>query len=564
MLSNDVGTCEWLVAELDRTRVLERALVLPHLAQFRGQNPYSDATGFAEFLVGRGVLTAFQATRVLDGEARKLVLGPYVLAEPVGVGSLGTVYRAVGRADRRDYAVKVLPLRSQWNVRLVRNQVRSFTSLPSHECVVPFLDVGTAGGVHYLVWPFVTGETVEQAVQRRGPLPPEEVAYVGLEVADALAACHPRGLFHGLIKPSNLLIGDDGRVRLLDFGIGALLSENLDDDDAMLDTVSQAQAAAGMIDCASPESLVDPARRTPAGDQYSLGCVLYFCATGRYPFALESLTDKMLAHQTQTAKPARALNPAVPKELSAIIEGLMQKSPQARYHRIDEVVALLAPLARPGPTPPPQAPSVPPPIPVDAVTPRPSSLTGLSVPKSRPASSPPQPVPEPEPAPELPAPVPPPAASGKERGSLSGALGRMLFWRKSRDLVRCTVVLEGTARPGKTVMLHVYAHRPDETPDVRALAGGDGATLRVLAEVETTREVARGTRIGLHIGIEAAAVAQPTREIRWAGRAAAETFAAYLPANCPVGPVPVLLMVGQDGKLIGQTDFTLPVASGRG
>src|SRR5258707_15356993 len=111
------------------------------------------------------------------------------------------------------------------NVRLAGRQVRQFEQF-HHQGVVPFVDVGTSGGLHYLSWPLVEGETMESLIQREGKLPPEVAALYTMQTAQAMHACHQHGIFHGLLKPSNLMLASDGHVRILDLGIGALLAEN--------------------------------------------------------------------------------------------------------------------------------------------------------------------------------------------------------------------------------------------------------------------------------------------------------------------------------------------------
>src|SRR5439155_13417553 len=101
--------------------------------------------------------------------------------------------------DQKIYAVKVLPRRSMWNVRLARRQVRAFGQF-SHPTVVPFVDVGTAGGLHYLVWNFVEGETLESMVLRLGKLAPGTASQIGLQIATGLNLAHSNGLFHGQLK----------------------------------------------------------------------------------------------------------------------------------------------------------------------------------------------------------------------------------------------------------------------------------------------------------------------------------------------------------------------------
>ncbi len=346
MTPNDLGTCEWLVGEIVRARLLERGQLDPLVATFGDQFPNGDAYLLAQYLVEHELLSAFQAERVLDGDARRLVLGPYILVESIGVGSMGSVYRALGRADHRSYAVKVLPLRSLWNVRLARKQVRAFTELQNHPVIVPFLDVGSAIGVHYLVWPFVEGVSLQQRVQEDGPLPYHEVARIGHQLADGLLSFHAKGLFHGLIKPSNVQLGLDGSIHLLDFGIGALLAENIDDEESLIDTISTANATSNMLDCAAPESTIDPTRRNPAGDQYSLGCTLYYALAGQFPFPEGNAVDKMIAHQTQSPTSLRTLCTDIPTNLAGAIECLMQKNPESRFSHLQEFVNLMSSVMR--------------------------------------------------------------------------------------------------------------------------------------------------------------------------------------------------------------------------
>src|SRR5205823_5156076 len=124
--------------------------------------------------------------------------------------------------------------------------------------------------------------------------------------------------FHGLLKPSNLMLGADGQMRILDFGIGCLLAET--EGESLVDTMSTANSVASGLDCASPESIMDPTNLTPVGDQYSLGCVLYFCLAGRYPFPDGSAAEKMMAQQFKQPTPLRQLAPDAPEGLVAVVE----------------------------------------------------------------------------------------------------------------------------------------------------------------------------------------------------------------------------------------------------
>jgi serine/threonine protein kinase len=344
MVTAELGACEWFVYELRRSNLIDRGQLDQIVGEFLKHHPKSDAQLLAEHLVSHGVLTPFQAERVLTNKSQGLVLGPYVLTDALGAGSMGTVYRAVSKTDSKEYAVKVLPRRSMWNVRLARRQVRAFGQF-SHPAVVPFVDVGTSGGTHYLVWPLVGGESLEKLVTRLGRLTAEQTAQIGGQVATALAACHGKSLIHGLLKPSNIMVGPDVQVAILDFGIGSLLAEN--EGESLVDTMSTSNTLTSGLDCASPESIMEPTNRTPAGDQYSLGCVLYYCLAGRYPFADGSAVEKMVAHQMKQPTPIQELAADVPAELVATIGRLMQKKPDERFGGADEAAERLLPLAGP-------------------------------------------------------------------------------------------------------------------------------------------------------------------------------------------------------------------------
>lgn len=341
MVSNELGACEWFVWDLRRSGLIERSTLDQLVSDYLKTHPRAEAPALAEYLIGQGLLTPYQAERILNGKSQGLVLGPYVLLDAIGSGSMGQVYKAASRNDDRLYAVKVLPRRSMWNVRLARRQVRAFQGF-QHPAVVPFLDVGTAGGLHYLVWPLVEGTTLDRLVQEDGPLPVNRTALIGVQIAQGLNICHQNNVFHGLIKPSNIMIGSHNQVHILDFGIGSLLVEN--EGESLVDTMSTANTLTSGLDCCSPESILEPSNRTPAGDQYSLGCVLYFCLTGQVPFPEGSAVEKMMAHQMKQPTPIRQLAPNVPPEMEEVIMRLMAKKPEERYGTCEEVVEALEPF----------------------------------------------------------------------------------------------------------------------------------------------------------------------------------------------------------------------------
>src|SRR4051794_21901803 len=209
MLTTDLGACEWFVWDLRRSNLIDRGQLDQVIGEFLNKNPGAEPPALAEYLVGQGVLTEFQAERLLQGKTQGFVLGPFTLMDALGSGSMGTVYKAQSKTDGQWYAVKVLPRRSMWNVRIARRKVRAFEQC-KHPTVLPFVDVGTAGGMHYLAWPYVEGQTLDKFLEEAGQLTPEQAATLALQTAEGLDVCHREGLIHGLLKPSNLMIGPDG------------------------------------------------------------------------------------------------------------------------------------------------------------------------------------------------------------------------------------------------------------------------------------------------------------------------------------------------------------------
>src|SRR6185503_2285219 len=118
MVTSDLGACEWFVWDVRRSGLIDRGPLDAIVSDYLKRNPRAEAPALAEFLVEQGTITAFQAERILNGKSQGLVLGPFVLLEAIGSGSMGQVYKASSKNDSGLYAVKVLRRRGVWNVRL--------------------------------------------------------------------------------------------------------------------------------------------------------------------------------------------------------------------------------------------------------------------------------------------------------------------------------------------------------------------------------------------------------------------------------------------------------------
>jgi serine/threonine-protein kinase len=334
--------CDELLLELSDCGLVPEGR-RPEVAGFLKTRPECEPSDLTDFLVKKEILTQFQADMVLEGKARDLVLPLFTLTDILGSGSMGTVYKARCGKDGAWYAVKVVPRRNVVSLTEVVEKVKALKEI-RHPRVSALVHMGAQGARVYLAWPFLEGgEKLDEVVAKQAKLPPRQAVQIALQVVSGLQAYHKAGLYHGLLKPSDVLIGADRRVRLLDFGVGFLLA--CERGKSLLDTMTNTKALARGLDCTAPEAILNPLDRSPAGDQYSLGCILFFCLAGRYPFTDDQPVKKMMAHQFQEPPSIRELNPKVSPRLAALVSRLLRKCPEERFASTDEVVAALQTLS---------------------------------------------------------------------------------------------------------------------------------------------------------------------------------------------------------------------------
>jgi serine/threonine protein kinase len=322
-----------LADELARFRVVDAA----RLAESRAECTTPGPIALAEHLVRRGLLTPFQAERALFGEARMLALGPYRLTDVAGRGTFGPTFTASHASKPGAFAVCVLPLRSLWRARQAKTLARTLSSGVNHPGVAPLLEVESANGFHYLVWPHSDGERLADRVAASGPLLAGDAAAMLGHLANALAACHARQTVHGAITPHAIVTRAGGLPVLLELGAGALLAQNLAEDESLFDSMSSALASSNVLAYAAPELAADPHGPTAAADQYALAAAGYFALTGLLPFPHPTLAEQLRAKQAGTPPSAAVVNPAVPAELAEVLECMMSPDPAQRFSSLEEV-----------------------------------------------------------------------------------------------------------------------------------------------------------------------------------------------------------------------------------
>ncbi|WP_051731858.1 protein kinase domain-containing protein [Kitasatospora phosalacinea] len=250
--------------------------------------------------------------------------GRYELGEILGVGGMATVYRAVDHQLGRPVAVKVLNGGLADDPRFAERFAREARSaaLLAHPRVVTVFDSGVDRGSPYLVMELVHGATLGRVIAEQGVLPVERAAGIAAAVLDALAAAHARGLVHRDIKPGNVMITQDGEVKVVDFGIaraGSSSGQQLTQTASVLGTaayLSPEQATAGEVD--------------GRADLYAVGCVLYEMLAGAPPFTADTPVAVTFKHVTEYPVPVSAHRPDVPPALDAAILRLLAKHPAER------------------------------------------------------------------------------------------------------------------------------------------------------------------------------------------------------------------------------------------
>jgi len=242
---------------------------------------------------------------------------------------MGHVYLARDRSLSREVALKVLDDRHAENpdfVERFRREAEAAASL-SHPNMITVYDAGEDDETPYIAMEYVPGGTLKNKLQARGALPPRVAAGVTLEVANALAAAHEKGIVHRDIKPENVLVTDQGHAKVGDFGIARA---------ATATAITETDLILGSVRYLSPEQAKGE-KVGPPSDLYSLGVVLYEMLTGRVPFDEENPIATAMKHVNEEPASLRELDPTIPKALEAITLKLLKKDPEQRYQSATEL-----------------------------------------------------------------------------------------------------------------------------------------------------------------------------------------------------------------------------------
>ncbi len=262
-------------------------------------------------------------------------LGHYEILEVVGRGGMGIVLRALDETLHRVVAIKVMAAQLATNATARQRFTREAQAVAavSHDHIVTIHAVEEANGLPYLVMQYVSGLSLQERLDRDGPLQVHEILRIGMQIAAGLATAHAQGLIHRDVKPANILL-ENGveRVKITDFGLARAASEA---------SLTQSGVVAGTPQYMSPEQAEGKAvdQRT---DLFSLGSVLYAMCTGRAPFRASGTMAVLKRVCEETPKPIPETNPDMPDWLVAIIDKLHAKDRAQRFQSAGEVADLLS------------------------------------------------------------------------------------------------------------------------------------------------------------------------------------------------------------------------------
>ena len=265
-------------------------------------------------------------------------LGPYEIQSPLGAGGMGEVYRATDTKLGRDVALKVLPAEMAHDPERLarfRREAKALAQL-DHPNIVTIHSVEESDGVHFLTMQLVEGQPLDRLIPAGG-LPVEQIVEIASALGDALAAAHEKGIVHRDLKPANVMVSNEGRVKVLDFGLAKdVRAANL--GDATLTSASQTQVGVVMGTPAymSPEQASGRPldHRT---DIFSLGVVLHEMATGRRPFEGNSSAELVSAILRDNPPSVTDVRSDLPSDLARIIRRCLEKDPRHRLQTARDV-----------------------------------------------------------------------------------------------------------------------------------------------------------------------------------------------------------------------------------
>src|ERR671918_1622258 len=268
-------------------------------------------------------------SRVSDTLINTLFDGRYRILRKLGSGGMANVYLAEDEDLGRRVAIKILNERyanDESFIERFRREAKSAAGL-SHPNIVSIYDRGEAEGTYYIAMEVIEGRSLKELILTRGPLAIGLAIAYARQILDALRFAHRHGIIHRDIKPHNILIGPENRLKVTDFGIARYGPSQM----------TEAGSIMGTAQYLSPEQ-ARGAPVTASSDLYSVGIVLYEMLTGRVPFTGDSAIEIAMKHLNDWPKPPSKLRPEIPEEIDHIVLRALAKAPEDRYQSAEEFI----------------------------------------------------------------------------------------------------------------------------------------------------------------------------------------------------------------------------------
>lgn len=266
----------------------------------------------------------------MENYVGKRLDGRYEIRDVVGVGGMAVVYKAYDNIDDRIVAVKILKdeyLTNEEFRRRFKNESKAIAVL-SHKNIVKVFDVSFGDRLQYIVMEYIEGVTLKEYIEERGVIDWNEALYFSIQILRALQHAHDKGIVHRDVKPQNIMLLENGTIKVTDFGI-ARFSHS--------ETRTMTEKAIGSVHYISPEQAKGELTDEKA-DLYSIGVVLYEMLTGKLPFEAESAVSVALMQVNKEPALPRSINPNIPVGFEQITMKAMQKSTRDRYQTASEVL----------------------------------------------------------------------------------------------------------------------------------------------------------------------------------------------------------------------------------
>jgi serine/threonine protein kinase len=297
----------------------------------------TDPIQLAALLVRKKLLTKFQAMQLLNGRTQGFVLEHYKILDGIRQDRVGMVFLAEDGNTRQRVSVKVLPTDRASDPTILRaftHEVRAAAKV-EHENVARVLDMGYWQGTHFVVSEFVPAPTLDKVVSAKGPLAPHAAAQVIAQAAVGLYAAHQRDLIHRDVKPGNIALFPDRRVKLLDLGLTHMLENPWSRVTKRITTKEYAEEIAHIAPEQAWGCEIDA-----RSDVYSLGSTFYYLLTGQVPFP--GLAPEMMAQRQIRGVPLpSAVRAGIPKEIDLIVKRMGAKDPHERFPSAREVLVAM-------------------------------------------------------------------------------------------------------------------------------------------------------------------------------------------------------------------------------